>query len=70
MIEMLLYHAKCNKILSHYSMIDHLRIERMQEQKARRAGDQMRLVTKDFKCLGCIRAAQPCLIQILMLFAL
>jgi len=35
MIEMLLYHAKCNKILSHYSMIDHLRIEKMQEQKAR-----------------------------------
>ncbi len=27
----------------------------------------MRLVTKDLKCLGCIRAAQPCLIQILML---
>ena len=27
----------------------------------------MQLVTKDLKCLGCIRAAQPCLIQILML---
>lgn len=27
----------------------------------------MQLVTKDLKCLGCIRTAQPCLIQILML---